>query len=91
MKLSDSEIRLKLNELKNWNIIEGKLTKICKLKDFMDALSYVLKIGVISEKIDHHPDIRIFEWNKVEITIFTHSLSCLTDKDFELAKLIDQI
>ena len=43
-----------------------------------------------SEKVDHHPKI-INEYSTVEIELFTHSSSSITDKDFSLAKFIDNI
>ncbi len=40
--------------------------------------------------MDHHPDILMFEWNKVKITISTHSAGGVTEKDFALAQKIEE-
>ena len=49
------------------------------------------KTGSIAEQMNHHPDIFIHSWNKVKITISTHSEGGVTNKDFQLAEKINQI
>jgi len=51
----------------------------------------MLKCGIEAEKLDHHPDMLLFGWNKVRVTISTHSLGGLTEADFNLALQIDKI
>jgi len=41
--------------------------------------------------MDHHPDIFIHSWNKVKITISTHSEGGITKKDFQLAEKIEKL
>jgi 4a-hydroxytetrahydrobiopterin dehydratase len=41
--------------------------------------------------MDHHPDILIHSWNKVRITVSTHSAGSVTEKDIELAGKIEKI
>ncbi len=76
--------------LKNWDIIDGKLTRKYVFKDFNEAMHFVNKVAIIAEKMNHHPDIFI-SYNKITITIFTHEENKLTNKDFRLAKEIDAI
>ena len=79
-----------LSFIKGWTISEKKLTKTFKFKDFKSALSFVNKVGEISEQEHHHPNIN-FTWGVVEITLFTHALNGLSMNDFILASKIDQI
>ena len=54
------------------------------------VISFVNAVGLEAEKMDHHPDILMFAWSKVKITISTHSAGGVTDKDFSLAHKIEE-
>ena len=45
----------------------------------------------IAEARNHHPDLHLTGYRLVEIVIFTHSLSGLTQNDFDLANAIDEV
>jgi len=89
--LKENEIKRKLSALSNWNYSKDKIGKEYQLKDFAEALSFVNKVGTFAEELDHHPDILMHSWNKVKITVSTHSESGITEKDFQLAEKIDSI
>lgn len=89
--LSDIEIKERLSLLNGWAQSDKTIEKEFKLKDFSDALSFTIKVGIEAEKQDHHPDILIHSWNKVKITLSTHSAGGITEKDFKLATVIDTI
>ncbi|MBZ0183430.1 MAG: 4a-hydroxytetrahydrobiopterin dehydratase [Melioribacteraceae bacterium] len=89
--LSNDDIKNKLDGINNWDYENNSIKKEFELKDFSDALSFVVKVGIQAEKLDHHPDILIHSWNKVKINISTHSKGGVTENDFSLAKLIDEI
>lgn len=89
-KLSENIITKKLTELKNWQFINNSIEKEFTLKDFNQSIAFIVKVGIESEKIDHHPEINLHSWNQVKITISTHSANGITDNDFQLAKIIDQ-
>lgn len=91
MKLSIDEINEKLKETSNWKYDNNEISKLFELKDFADALSFTIKVGIEAEKCDHHPDILLHSWNKVKVNISTHSEGGITNKDFNLAKNIDGI
>ena len=59
-------------------------------KDFGDALRYVNAVGYLAEQANHHPDIAV-SWNKVTLTLSTHSAGGLTQMDFTLAKAINAL
>lgn len=90
-QINSEYINSKLHELSGWNLIENSIQKEFILKDFVDALTFIMKIGVIAEKLDHHPDLLLHSWNKVKIIISTHSEGKLTEKDFILAEQIEKI
>lgn len=74
-----------------WKIKQKKLTKEFQFKDFSLALAFVNKILPLAEKQNHHPDILIHSYNKVQIMLYTHNQNKITDKDYTLAKKIDEI
>ena len=86
--LSESQIRQELNTLQGWELKESEIAKLYKFKDFKEALGFVNRIADLAEEADHHPDILI-RYNKVTLTLSTHSAGGLTGKDFHLAREID--
>jgi len=73
-----------------WEMGGEELTRTLEFADFADALGFVVRIGLIAEKMGHHPDIDI-RWNKVGLRLSTHSAGGLTEKDLELAEAISAI
>ena len=47
-------------------------------------------IGFIAEAADHHPDLKV-SWGRLVVTLSTHSAGGVTDKDFDLARRIEEI
>ena len=90
-RLTQDQIIKNLTDLAGWSQEENHIAKIFELKDFAEALAFVNKIGAEAEKMDHHPDIFIHSWNKVKITISTHSEGGITEKDFQLAEKIERL
>jgi len=89
-KLSKTEIALELNKLKEWKLIKKEISKQFVFKDFINAIGFVNKVAILAEKFDHHPDIDI-RWNKVTLTLSTHSAGGLAEKDFSLAQEIENV
>jgi len=87
--LNQAEIIKNLSFLSGWVQEENQIVRLFQFKDFTEALSFVNKVGAEAEKMDHHPDIFIHSWNKVKITITTHSEGGITKKDFQLAEKIE--
>jgi 4a-hydroxytetrahydrobiopterin dehydratase len=89
--LDKSKINEMLGELKGWKFQNNQIGKEYELRDFNAALGFVNKVGERAEQMDHHPDIFIHDWNKVRITVSTHSAGGVTENDFKLAKKIENI
>lgn len=89
-KLNQDQINTNLSKLSGWIFENESISKQFQFKDFIEALSFVNAVGLESEKMDHHPDILMFGWNKVKITISTHSAGGVTEKDFSLASKIEE-
>ncbi len=89
-KLSEEEIDYAINKLKGWKIAKGNLYKHFTFPNFTESLDFVIKVGVIAEEQDHHPDI-CFGWGYAEFSITTHDTGGLTQNDFDLAEKIEEI
>jgi 4a-hydroxytetrahydrobiopterin dehydratase len=87
--MNNNQIISNLSKISGWSFENNFIIKQFQFKDFIEALSFVNTVGMEAEKMDHHPDILMFEWNKVKITISTHSEGGVTEKDFELAHKIE--
>ncbi len=72
-----------------WLERENFLEREFVFKDFIEALAFVVKVGILAERLGHHPDI-IIKYNRVLIRTTTHDEgNKITDKDRKLAELID--
>lgn len=80
-----------LNMKNNWQEVEGRLKLELEMEDFMSCVDLINKIAEKAEKMDHHPNITIKNYNQLEIEVYTHSEDGLTEKDFELAEVIDKL
>ena len=88
--LNPAEVSDQLKSLPLWSVAgtEGQaISATFKFADFKEALKFVNEVGDLAEQLDHHPDIDI-RWNKVTLTLSTHSEGGLTGRDFELAQRI---
>jgi 4a-hydroxytetrahydrobiopterin dehydratase len=90
-KLNQEQINEKLKNLQNWSLSDSHIEKEFQLKDFKSALGFINKIGDEAEKMDHHPDIFLHSYNKVKITLSTHSAGGVTNNDIELAGKIENL
>jgi 4a-hydroxytetrahydrobiopterin dehydratase len=89
-KLTVEEIEKALPDLKNWTVANDKLARKFTFKNFAESLEFVNRVGAIAESADHHPDI-LFGWGYAEFFITTHDAGGITEKDFQLAKAINEI
>jgi 4a-hydroxytetrahydrobiopterin dehydratase len=74
-----------------WKTVNDKLEREFIFSDFKQALQFVNKVGEIAEEMDHHPDISLFGYKKVKITLTTHKEGEITELDYGLAEKIDRI
>ena len=74
-----------------WTETDNKLNKQFEFKDFVEAFSFMTRVAIIAEKIDHHPQWENL-YNKVTIHLSTHDAgNTVTTKDHQLAEAIDKI
>lgn len=90
--LTKEEYEKYLSQIKGWNVINEKiLEKKFEFKDFKEALSFLNNVGKIAEEENHHPDMQLFGYNKVKISLSTHTIHGLSENDFIISAKIDNI
>lgn len=78
-----------LAQLEGWRVVDQHhLEKRYTLRNFVEALALVNRIGAIAEEQNHHPDIHL-AWGKVGVQIWTHKINGLTESDFVFAAKCD--
>jgi 4a-hydroxytetrahydrobiopterin dehydratase len=88
--LEDSEIEAKLDGLSGWKRSGDAIVKTFERGDFVGSVRFVESLVEPAEAMNHHPDLEI-SWDKVTVSISTHSEGGLTAGDFELAAKIDAL
>lgn len=86
---SDQEINRKLQELPGWYYEDGWIRRQYKTDGWQTTLLLVNQIAFLAEAAYHHPDLAV-TWAKVWVKLKTHSENGITDRDFELARKIEE-
>ncbi len=74
-----------------WKEENKSLHKKFEFKNFSEAFSFMTRVALAAEKMDHHPKWTN-EYNKVEIWLSSHDAGdIVTDKDQKLSKIIDKL
>jgi 4a-hydroxytetrahydrobiopterin dehydratase len=90
--LEETEIAERLGSLQGWHRGEGsEIERELEFGDFAAAIDFIDRVAELAEAANHHPDILLHGWNKVRLTLSTHSQGGLTGADFALAGQIDQL
>lgn len=88
--LDENELTTFLSEHDGWERSGEAIVRTYEFDDFVGAMGFVTSVALLSEKASHHPDIDV-RWNKVTLSLSTHSEDGLTNKDTELAAQIDDL
>lgn len=87
---SDDEIAAFCAAHPRWTREGDALVGSVRAPTFPMAISWVDRIAVIAEELDHHPDIDI-RWRTLSFRLSTHDSGGVTERDFELGRRIDQV
>ena len=89
-KLDHEQIQARLLNFPDWTLQADKLHREFLFKDFVAAFAFMTQVALFSEKFDHHPEWQNV-YNRVVIDLTTHEADGLSERDFALAKAIDQL
>ena len=89
-KLTEDKIAAAVDRLPGWSVKGGKLHREYKFPDFAHAMGFMMTAAPAIERLDHHP-----EWanvyNRVTVDLATHDAGGITQKDCDLAALLEGI
>jgi 4a-hydroxytetrahydrobiopterin dehydratase len=88
--LNAQDIKDWLKKLPEWELEKKHIERLFEFDDFAQSIDFVNQVADIAEDEEHHPDIDI-RYNKVKISLSTHSEGGITDLDFEIAEKIDTL
>ncbi len=89
-KLDAAARQAALARLDGWSAVDGRdaISKTFTFKSFNAAWGFMSRIALAAEKMDHHP-----EWcnvyGRVEITLTTHDCGGVSQRDIDLAEIIE--
>jgi 4a-hydroxytetrahydrobiopterin dehydratase len=88
--LTGEALSTELATVPDWAQVGDSIRRTVTRDDFRGAMLYVGAVAYLAEEANHHPDILV-QWNKVTLTLSTHSAGGLTASDFGLARAIDAL
>jgi 4a-hydroxytetrahydrobiopterin dehydratase len=90
-RLEGDEVARLAGRVAGWEVVgDHHLRRRYEFANFRRALEFVNRVGQVSEREGHHPDVT-FGWGHCELTIYTHAVDGLTESDFILAAKIDKL
>jgi 4a-hydroxytetrahydrobiopterin dehydratase len=91
-RLEGEELAAAVARLPAWQYdpLAGSIGREIVLADFSAAFGFMTRVALLAEKAGHHPDWSN-SYNRVSITLSTHSARGLTNRDIELAQAIDKL
>jgi 4a-hydroxytetrahydrobiopterin dehydratase len=88
--LSDEQVATALAD-GDWRREGDAIVRDLRFADFAAAIAFVERVAEVAEASDHHPDILVHGWNKVRLTLSTHSEGGITAADLALAQRLDGV
>jgi 4a-hydroxytetrahydrobiopterin dehydratase len=89
-KLKEEEVQTSLTGLEGWESKENSIFKDYGFKGFSTAIEFINQLVPIAEKLNHYPTITN-SYNRVKLSLTTHSAKGLTKNDFKFAQEADKI
>ena len=88
--LNDEQVTVALED-SAWAREGDALVREWRFADFPAAIAFVERVAECAEDANHHPDILVHGWNKVRLTLSTHSEGGITAADLSLAQRLDTV
>jgi 4a-hydroxytetrahydrobiopterin dehydratase len=89
-RLSETDVEERLGG-GEWRREGEAIVRDWRFGDFRAAIGFANRVAEVAEQANHHPDILVHGWNKVRLTLSTHSEGGITDADLALAARLDAL
>jgi 4a-hydroxytetrahydrobiopterin dehydratase len=90
-KLDDAALQQELLGTPDWTLENGQLTRAFTFDSYSGGAGFAVRVMMLSEKLDHHPDIVEIGWKRVTLRYVTHSAGGLTALDFDAARKVNAL
>jgi 4a-hydroxytetrahydrobiopterin dehydratase len=74
-----------------WRREGDELVRDYECTDFEAAMALANRVAAVAQEHDHHPDILVHGWNKLRLTVATHSEGGITQSDIDFARAVDAL
>ena len=72
-----------------WTLDPPRIRRRLAFDDFPQTLAFLNRVAALAEEEQHHPDLHLTDWNRLEIVLWTHAIDGLSENDIVLARKID--
>ena len=90
-KLSDAELQQQLGITPNWIVTNGQLARVFTFDSYSSGAAFAVRVMMLAERIDHHPDALTIGWKRVTVGFVTHDAGGITQKDFDAARKVSSL
>jgi 4a-hydroxytetrahydrobiopterin dehydratase len=87
--LTEDQICERIDRLPGWERSGGQIRKTYTFATFADGMAFANRVAATAEALDHHPDMLI-QYRQVTLMLSSHDAGGLTERDFRLARRIDE-
>lgn len=88
--LSDEQIQERMSTVPGWELTGSAISRVFRFPDFIRAFGFMASVAAIAQSLDHHPDWDNV-YDRVSIRLSTHDAGGLTERDFEMARRINEL
>lgn len=88
--LNPDALHHELGRLDGWEGTTEGIAKTFAFADFRGSVAFTNRVAAVADELDHHPDIAI-SWNRVTLSLVSHSAGGVTQADIELARRLDPL
>lgn len=88
--LPHEQVHSRLASLEGWHLRGNAIERTFDRGDFDGSIRFVSAVAAAANAVGHHPDLGI-SWNRVTVTLSSHDAGGVTERDFALAKSVDEL
>lgn len=88
--LSEEQVASRLAERPGWEHRGDRIARSFRFRSFAEAFGWMTSVAIVADKLDHHPEWRNV-YSRVEVELTTHDAGGLSERDFVLARTMDEL
>lgn len=89
--LTEEQLSQALAQLDGWEAQSAGILKTYTFGSYADGVAFAIKVALLAEKMNHHPDALTIGWKKVTVVYVTHDAGGITELDVQAAQKVDRL